>query len=240
ATSKAKNKVLTAQITSLMACTPSPNCPKSPSLSPQPELTYTSQVAKPAPLTGPPGPRHTTINTHYPPTNSHLAAATHAFQLPTGPQGYEYIIIPHGHKMSYTEACHSLHVLGIDTAHILDIIFPAHNHAALLYSLTLRATLRSAKATPIEDFEFWDPKHLADPKFNIKSDTTKHIIAMKIHHDCCICSLIFLSTNHPHVATAIGYFFAEQSWISTSNIPPAMLIPLNTPTQLMVTLTRIL
>ncbi|RKP33525.1 hypothetical protein BJ085DRAFT_13591 [Dimargaris cristalligena] len=227
--SEAKNKVLATQITSLMAHTPSPNHPETLSTSPQPELTYASQVAKPAPLTGPPGPRHTTINTCNPPTNGHLVTATHAFQLPTGPQGYEYIIIPQGHKMSCTEACHSLHVLGIDTAHILDIIFPAHNHTALLvyqqYSPTLCATLKSAKVTPIEDFEFWDPKHLADPKFDNESDATKYAITMEIHHDHCIYLLIFLSANHPHIATAIGYFFAEQGWISTSDIPPSCTNP---------------
>ncbi|RKP35402.1 hypothetical protein BJ085DRAFT_1702, partial [Dimargaris cristalligena] len=217
ATSEAKNKVLTAQITSLMAHTPSPNHPKTTSTSPQPELTYASQVAKPAPLTGPPGPHHTTINARNPSTNSRLAAATRAFQLPTGPQGYEYIIIPRGRKMSRTEARRSLCVLGIDTARILDIIFPARNHAALLvhqqYSTTLCATLKAAKVTPIEDFEFWDPKHLADPKFDNESDASKHTIAMEIHRDRCIRSLMFLSANRPHVATAIGYFFAEQGWI---------------------------
>ncbi|KAI8394270.1 uncharacterized protein BYT42DRAFT_480914, partial [Radiomyces spectabilis] len=94
-----------------------------------------------------------------------LAASVCTFKETEGPSGFQYLYIPHSHRLTRQEARSHLHRLGIDPYRILDITFPAHSVVGLLvhnqYRPTVLASLEKHTIKHFADFDPLDPIHLA-------------------------------------------------------------------------------
>ncbi|KAJ1985547.1 hypothetical protein H4R33_003954, partial [Dimargaris cristalligena] len=75
--------------------------------------------------------------------------ATRMFIPDSGPQGFEYVVIPRNRHLTRAEVHKSLRILGVDASRLLDVTFPSTSHVALLvhqqYSPKLKELMSLAK-----------------------------------------------------------------------------------------------
>ncbi|KAI7861228.1 hypothetical protein BDF14DRAFT_1705709, partial [Spinellus fusiger] len=116
--------------------------------------------------------------------------------IPTGAQGFQYIYIPHSHKMQCKEVCNCLHCLGVDTSRILDISFPARSVLGLLvhdqFASNIHELLEKVQVKILDNFDPMSPEHLADPRFETCTDSELANHAHMIHLQCCCCALVHM------------------------------------------------
>lgn len=141
-----------------------------------------------------------------------VAAAARVFSEPdlNVTKGFEYVYIPRSRRLTYREARIKLRTLGIGTYRILDITFPARSTIGLLihsqYHEDLIHTLAQAKIRPIKDFDPTDPKHIADPKYNIESKDNRISLAMDLHRSRCVRALLCMPY---YLAVNVGKAFVN-------------------------------
>ncbi|KAI8367574.1 uncharacterized protein BYT42DRAFT_483529, partial [Radiomyces spectabilis] len=143
------------------------------------------------------------------------AANARNFQPVLGPQGFEYLYLTRARRMDRPEIRRSLRRLGLDSARILDVSFPARAVVGLLmhvqYIPVAKEILAKHKVVPIASFDPQDPAHLGDPKYADLSDTEKVALITNLHRTHCERTLRFL---RPTVALPLTRAFFEAGWIS--------------------------
>jgi hypothetical protein len=89
-------------------------------------------------------------------------------------QGFEHIYVPIRSRVPYKKVRSELRNAGINSGSIVDIHYPNNKVLALLvhndYIDTCRSLLLAEGLTCIENFNPYDPKHLADPQFKEATD----------------------------------------------------------------------
>ncbi|KAI9011848.1 hypothetical protein CLU79DRAFT_806011 [Phycomyces nitens] len=155
------------------------------------------------------------------PSPRRVAASQRIFTAASGPLGYKYVYIPRSRRLTHREVRSSLRTLGIDTARLLDINFPARGVVGILVHLQFvdefEAQLNRAKVEIIGDFDPVDPQHLADPKYHDLPLDERANTAIQVQNARCLQTLKFL---RPHVALPVAHFFVEEGWISSDEVPP--------------------
>jgi len=154
------------------------------------------------------------------PNARRIAAAARAFQPNTGPKGYEFVYIPRTRRLNRSEVRSRLRNVGVDTARILDIIYPARDVLGLLvhvqYLPLINETLKKQKITPLTNFDPLDSKHIADPKHASLSTNDRKRLAAELHRDRLIRGL---EKMRPHVRPAVARSYVEIGWIDENDIP---------------------
>ncbi|KAJ1989964.1 hypothetical protein H4R33_001891, partial [Dimargaris cristalligena] len=161
--------------------------------------------------------------------------ATRMFIPDSGPQGFEYVVIPRNHRLTRTEVRKSLRILGVDASRLLDVTFPSTSHVALLvhqqYSPKLKELMSLAKVPTEARFDLLDPSHLADPDLANLPLPDRAQKAAEIHRSRCLRATQHLAIRRPTVARAVARHFALEGWIADEDIPaPASLQTTTTPT----------
>jgi hypothetical protein len=148
------------------------------------------------------------------------AAAIRGFQPNTGPQGYDFVYICRSRKMVRSEVRSRLRRLGVDTARILDITFPARDVLGLLvhvqYKPLLKDTLVKQKIQPLEKFDPLDPKHIADPKHASLAAADRTRLAFDLHRNRLLSGLKMM---REHVRPSVARSYVEIGWIADTDVP---------------------
>ena len=147
--------------------------------------------------------------------------ATRVFSEPTGERGYEYVHIPRSRRLTRPEARRLLRRIGVDTARILDISYPAKNTIGLLTHVQYKAELEEANLTKHKvqiqtSFDPHDPDTIADRKHADLPKSERRALATTIHRDRCIRTLQYL--RRP-IAIAVARSFVEKGWIGEQDVP---------------------
>ncbi|KAM3579452.1 hypothetical protein VKS41_008308 [Umbelopsis sp. WA50703] len=154
------------------------------------------------------------------PSTRKVAAAARAFQPSTGPQGYEFIYIPRTRRLNRSEVRSSLRSVGVDTARVLDILYPARDVLGLLvhaqYLPLIRETLLKQKIQPLESFDPLDAKHIADPKHASLTTEDRRRLAVDLHRERLLRGL---EKMRPHVRPAVARSYVEIGWIAEDDAP---------------------
>lgn len=143
-------------------------------------------------------------------------AAARAFQTPEskGPQGFQYVYIGRSRKILRSEVRSRLRKAGIDTGRVLDICFPASGVLGLLLHVQYVAkfidTMEKLGADIIKDFDPADPVHLADPKFNDRSENDRENIMLTLVHERALDTLVHLA---PLLVGPVSRYFVDNGWI---------------------------
>jgi hypothetical protein len=154
------------------------------------------------------------------PSARKVAAAARAFQPSTGPQGYEFIYIPRTRRLNRSEVRSRLRSVGVDTARVLDILYPARDVLGLLvhaqYLPLIRETLLKQKIQPLESFDPLDAKHIADPKHASLTTEDRRRLAVDLHRERLLRGL---EKMRPHVRPAVARSYVEIGWIAEDDAP---------------------
>jgi hypothetical protein len=154
------------------------------------------------------------------PNARRIAAAARAFQPNTGPKGYEFVYIPRTRRLNRAEVRSRLRNVGIDTARILDIIYPARDVLGLLvhvqYLPLIKESLLKQKIQPLPSFDPLDPKHIADPKHASLATEDRCRLAAELHRERLLRGL---EKMRPHVRPAVARSYVEIGWIDEIDIP---------------------
>lgn len=147
------------------------------------------------------------------------ATARAFFAPPTNdsnaPTGYCYVYIPRSRNINRKDVRHRFSVLGIETARVLDISFPARSVIGILLheeykSTFLQEVLVDCKVKPIEGFNPCDPVHIADPKYQDWPAPQRARLAVALQQDRCYNTLNFI---REYLIPSVSKFFVAQAWI---------------------------
>ncbi|KAI8384214.1 uncharacterized protein BYT42DRAFT_544144 [Radiomyces spectabilis] len=164
------------------------------------------------------------VRKHHPaplaiPTRRQTAIAR-SFQPAEGPKGFEYLYLTRSCRMDWPEIRRSLRRLGLDSARILDISFPARSAIGLLmhvqYIPVAKEILAKSKVVPLDSFDPQDPTHLGDPKYSDLLAAHKTSMALDLHRNRCMRTLRFL---RPAVAIPVARTFFNAGWIIIASTP---------------------
>jgi hypothetical protein len=149
-----------------------------------------------------------------------VAAAARAFQPNTGPQGYEFVYIPRTRRLNRSEVRSRLRSVGVDTARVLDIIYPARDVLGLLvhaqYLPLIRETLLKQKIHQLASFDPLDTTHIADPKHASLTTDDRCRLAVDLHRERLLRGL---EKMRPHVRPAVTRSYVEIGWIAETDVP---------------------
>ncbi|KAF7720518.1 hypothetical protein EC973_007882, partial [Apophysomyces ossiformis] len=193
------------------------------SVSPPSNGPSTPPSSSPAVLNGTEASTWATVTKRHRPANLPVserkrAAAARGFQVPSGPQGFDYLYIPRGRRMDRPEIRRRLRKLGLESTRILDISFPTRKVIGLLvhaqYAPIVLELLEKAKVNIVKDFDPTNPSHLADPKFEPLSAAERQSHAIQLNRQRCINALKFM---RPSIAAAVCHDFLNCGWIDAED-----------------------
>ncbi|GAA5796394.1 hypothetical protein HPULCUR_001765 [Helicostylum pulchrum] len=154
------------------------------------------------------------------------------------PSGYEYVYIYRKHAMTRKDIRHRFGLLGVTTARVIDINFPAHSIVGILihkeYKPNFKAVLDECKIPTIDNFDPTAGANIAEPKYtdlnekcfsenrfvgcnksNIKKSflnaETRAKFSASLHQDRCMRTLNFI---REYLLPSVSKFFIEQKWIT--------------------------
>lgn len=147
-------------------------------------------------------------------------ATARAFFAPDSadtPSGYEYVYIHRKRAIDRKDIRHRFSLLGITTARVIDIIFPAHSVVGILihkeFKAAFTAILDECKIATITDFDPRAAANIVDPKYDTMEPAQKTLFAAALHQDRCIRTLYFV---REYLVPSVAKFFIEQNWIPMS------------------------
>lgn len=146
-----------------------------------------------------------------------LATARAFFAPPdvAAPSGYAYVYIPRSRNLNRRDVRHRFSLLGIETARVIDISFPARSVIGILlhkeYLATFTEILSESKVKFIEDFIPTDATHIADPKYADMPAPQRSRLAVALQQDRCYNTLNFV---REYLVPSVSKFFVEKGWIN--------------------------
>lgn len=150
-------------------------------------------------------------------SNRKLFATARAFYAPPpadAPSGYTYVYIPRSRSLDRKDIRHRFSLLGISTARIVDIMFPARSAIGVLihkeFMPEFLQILKECKVTPLDSFDPLDPVHIVDPKFRDLSKADRVRLAAALQQDRCLRTMLFV---REYLLPSVSKFFLEQGWI---------------------------
>ncbi|KAL7326804.1 hypothetical protein PS15p_209084 [Mucor circinelloides] len=159
-------------------------------------------------------------------TKRKLAAGRRLFKSSAakGPQGYEeYIYISRSGKVLRSEVRRTLRKIGVDTARVLDINFPASEVIGILlhtqYVNEVLSLLRASEAEIYKDFDPMDSDNLADPKYDDLSKEERAGLVAELMNDCAVDALRHI---RPLNVSSVGHWFMELYWIDQVELDAAI------------------
>lgn len=161
----------------------------------------------------------TVVRRRKPPVSERTRLATARAFAPPRPSdttsGYAYVYIPRSRRMDRKDIRQRFHNLGIDTARILDISFPARSVIGVLihseYQSEFLELLAASKVKPTEAFNPCAQDHIADPRYNDMSIPQRAQLAADLQQDRCTRTLHFL---RPYLVRSVAQYFVQQKWIT--------------------------
>ncbi|KAI7905926.1 uncharacterized protein BX663DRAFT_414867, partial [Cokeromyces recurvatus] len=125
-----------------------------------------------------------------------------------------YFYCQKGNSRNKIRRC--LHVLGIDTSDVLDIIFPFHNIVGILVHKDDRTKIckilaKQANIKPIKNFNPMDPAYLGTNKDPHVSDEEQVAKLFKKHKKRCIHTLNFVPKAY---FSPILVAFMSKGWLT--------------------------
>lgn len=130
------------------------------------------------------------------------------------PSGYEYVYIYRKRPLTRKDIRHRFGILGVTTARIIDVNFPAHSIIGILihkeYTPTFKAVLAKCKIPTIDDFNPTAGANIADPKHAELDDKIRAQYSASLHQDRCIRTLEFI---REYLVPSVTKFFVEQKWL---------------------------
>lgn len=146
---------------------------------------------------------------------SATARAFTAPATPGTPSGYDYVYLHRSRNINRKDVRHKFSLLGVETARVLDISFPARSVIGVLlhqeYKPVFLQILTDCKITTIEAFDPLDPIHVADPKYSDMPVPQRARLASALHQDRCYNTLNFV---REYLVPSVAKFFVEKQWIS--------------------------
>ncbi|KAL7317424.1 hypothetical protein PS15m_003784 [Mucor circinelloides] len=140
-----------------------------------------------------------------------------------GPQGYEYIYIGRSGKILRSEVRRTLRKIGVDTARVLDINFPASEVIGILlhtqYVDEVLSLLRASEAEIYQDFDPMDSDNIADPKYDDLSREKRAGLVAELVHDRAVDALRHI---RPLNVSSVGHWFMELYWIDQVELDAAI------------------
>lgn len=140
-------------------------------------------------------------------------ATARAFFAPDSadtPSGYEYVYIHRKRAIDRKDIRHRFSLLGITTARVIDIIFPAHSVVGILihkeFKAAFTAILDECKIATITDFDPRAAVNIVDPKYDTMEPAQKTLFAAALHQDRCIRTLYFV---REYLVPSVAKFFIE-------------------------------
>ncbi|GAA5806618.1 hypothetical protein HPULCUR_012159 [Helicostylum pulchrum] len=131
------------------------------------------------------------------------------------PSGYEYVYIYRKHAMTRKDIRHRFGLLGVTTARVIDINFPAHSIVGILihkeYKPDFKAVLDECKIPTIDNFDPIAGANIADPKYADLNAETRAKFSASLHQDRCMRTLNFI---REYLLPSVSKFFIEQKWIT--------------------------
>lgn len=129
--------------------------------------------------------------------------------------GYAYVYIPRSRNINRRDVRHRFSLLGIETARVIDISFPARSVIGVLlhqdYIPAFNQVLKDSKVTPIEHFNPCEAAHVADPKYSDLPTPQRSRLAAALQQDRCFNTLNFI---REYLVPSVAKFFLEQGWIN--------------------------
>ena len=140
-----------------------------------------------------------------------------------GPQGYEYVYIGRSGKILRSEVRRTLRKIGVDTARVLDINFPASEVIGILlhtqYVDEFLSLLRASEAEIYKDFDPMDSDNIADPKYDDLSKEERAGLVAELVHDRAVDALRHI---RPLNVSSVGHWFMELYWIDQVELDAAI------------------
>ncbi|KAI9243686.1 hypothetical protein EDC94DRAFT_493911, partial [Helicostylum pulchrum] len=129
--------------------------------------------------------------------------------------GYKYVYIYRKHAMTRKDIRHRFGLLGVTTARVIDINFPAHSIVGILihkeYKPNFKAVLDECKIPTIDNFDPTAGANIADPKYTDLNAETRAKFSASLHQDRCMRTLNFI---REYLLPSVSKFFIEQKWIT--------------------------
>jgi hypothetical protein len=140
-----------------------------------------------------------------------------------GPQGYEYVYIGRSGKILRSEVRRTLRKIGVDTARVLDINFPASEVIGILlhnqYVDEVLSLLRASEAEIYKDFDPMASANIADPKFDDLPEDERAGLVAEMVHDRAVDALRHM---RPLNVSSVGHWFMELYWIDQAELDTAI------------------
>ncbi|GAA5817454.1 hypothetical protein MFLAVUS_011002 [Mucor flavus] len=199
----------TAQGTNASKYAPNLNMPPVPAANVTPKSSEWTQVVK----------RKTTPRKSKAPVSDHKILATaRPFDGPPNttdsPSGYEYVYLYRKRPVTRKDIRHRFGILGVTTARIIDINFPAHSVIGILlhkeYTPAFKAVLAKCKIPTIDDFNPTAGDNIADPKHAELDDNIRTEYSVSLHQDRCIRTLELI---REYLVPSVTKFFVEKKWL---------------------------
>jgi hypothetical protein len=130
------------------------------------------------------------------------------------PSGYEYIYIHRKRTLTRKDIRYRFSLLGVTTARVIDINFPAHSVVGILihkeFKPAFKAILDECKIPTLDDFDPIAGANVADPKHADLDAATRAKYAASLQQDRCIRTLDFV---RDYLVPSVAKYFVEQKWI---------------------------
>ncbi|KAF7730446.1 hypothetical protein EC973_002253 [Apophysomyces ossiformis] len=132
---------------------------------------------------------------------------------------FQYVYIPCKKRLPRPQIRQYLRTIGIHSARVLDLAFPARHVIGLLihdrYLPELTSRLQEAKISSLPNFDPTDPTHLRDPAYSSLPPKDRQKIAILCQRNRCLRAIATLQDN---VKRVVAKLFVSLGWLTTTDM----------------------